>query len=138
MFRCEGVPAKSQTELEFIYSLWSREGSQCRGPLVSLTLRNYALKEVLAALDLLDASDVLLRMATEPVTETDGKFQMCAAHWYDVTQAVAGMAEAKKQPIWDQLSASLFMIVSRASGWDFREMRNRFTSLNQARMAGNK
>lgn len=132
---CKGVSGK-QTELEFAYSLWSREGSECRGPLAKLTLRGHAFKGIVAALDCLDASRALISRADGMVTAAGGRFEMCAAHWYDVAMVVGGMAEAHKQPVWQQLNTSLFIMISKAVGWDYREVMNRFTSFRQAKLAG--
>lgn len=135
MFRCTGVTHK-QTELEYAYSLWSREGSACRGPLIKLRLRGFAYEEISAALSRVGAADVLRSTATEELTEEGGHFQMCAAHWFDVAGVLGGMAEAHENPVWDKLNSSLFMLTSRSAGWDFREMQNRLTSFKQAKLAG--
>lgn len=131
MSRCTGVEGK-QTELEFAYSLWSRTGNECRGPLVKLGLQGIAYRGIVAALDCVGVTDVL-RAAAKELSDEGGSFQMCACHWYDVMMVVGGMAEAHNNPVWAQLKDSLFVMISRAAGWDYREVANRFTSFHQAK-----
>lgn len=133
--RCSGVSGK-QTELEFVYSLWSKESNECRGPLAKLRLQGYAYREVMAALDCVSARDVLEARTVGEITADGGWFEMCAGHWYDVAMVVGGMAEPFQRPHWETLKTSLFILISRASGWDYREMLNRFTSFYQAKLAG--
>lgn len=128
--KCAGVG--SQTELEFMYSLWAR-GNACRGPLVSLRLRGHALEQITAALSHLDATDILDRASVGP-----DKYEMCAAHWYDVSLAVGAMAEAYSKPEWESFKTSIFIMTSKGAEWDYREMYNRFTSFYRAKLAGNR
>lgn len=135
MRRCTGVTGR-QTELEYAYSLWSRTGNECRGPLVKLRLQGIAYRGIMEALDCVEASGVLRAAAAEGLSDEGGSFQLCSCHWYDLMMVVGGMAEAHKHPVWAQLKTSLFVMISRASGWDYREVANRFTSFHQARLAG--
>lgn len=135
MGQCTGIKGR-QTELEFAYSLWSRTSNECRGPLVQLGLRGIAYKGIVAALDCVEAADVLRAAAVKELSDEGGSFQMCASHWFDLMTVVGGMAEAHEHSVWAQLKTSLFVMISRAAGWDYREVANRFTSFHQARLAG--
>lgn len=135
MSRCTGVKGK-QTELEFAYSLWSRNGNECRGPLVRLRLQGIAYEGIVAALDCVGVTDVLHAAAVKELSDKGGSFQMCACHWVDVMTVVGGMGEAHKNPVWTTLKTSLFVMVSKAADWDWRELDNRFTSFHQAKLAG--
>lgn len=127
--RCTGVG--KQTELEFAYSLRNRT-NECRGPLVKLRLQEPALGRISSALDCFDAGHALSR-AADPA----GGYEMCAAHWYDVSMVVGAAGEAFQNATWESLKTSIFIMTSKGAGWDYREMFNRFTSFYQAKMAGN-
>lgn len=123
------TPTSDTGELEFVLSLHSRtkEGAECRGPLVTLPL----LERVFLFDRIFDSPAATALMwggfhDGPPDMGYRFDFTLCAAHWLDLACLIWMRARQQDSADFHLEADELLRDICTASGWDVKEIVNMF------------
>lgn len=121
------VPAESQSEWEFVRSLFDRPShDDCEGPLLHLCLSTEQVCVFERIFDSERASDMLWA-GLRAVSDDAVSFRLCAVHWLDLASLIYARSRQHDRSDWSMSAISLLAAVCMAAGWDAKEIVNMLT-----------
>lgn len=120
---CTGI--QGQTALDFYLSLSSREDpTQCRGPLVYLSLGKGVGSRMMEALEIVEKEDIVENAYICRLENGLGKFASCSAHWLDISAISYVVGASLGRADFKQIAEAIKQMVCSGNDWDYRELDN--------------